>query len=202
VLHGLRLKGLAEEPAIERLTGLPRADVDTQLAKLEADGLVRHRAGKVSGWSLTAAGRADHTEAITADVAAAGCRREVKDLYEAFLLLNPTLLSVCTDWQVRPPAGGHQQANDHSDAGYDDDVVVRLGVVDAAVQPVCAQLGSLLDRCAHYGPRLTNARVRVERGERQWFTGAAVDSYHAVWFELHEDLLATLGITRGTEVGS
>jgi hypothetical protein len=26
-----------------------------------------------------------------------------------------------------------------------------------------------------------------------------IDSYHSVWFELHEDLLATLGIERGSE---
>ncbi|MDQ1375434.1 MAG: hypothetical protein QOJ09_2772, partial [Actinomycetota bacterium] len=26
-----------------------------------------------------------------------------------------------------------------------------------------------------------------------------IDSYHTVWFELHEDLLSTLGIERGSE---
>ena len=26
-----------------------------------------------------------------------------------------------------------------------------------------------------------------------------IDSYHTVWFELHEDLLATLGIERSSE---
>ena len=30
-------------------------------------------------------------------------------------------------------------------------------------------------------------------------TKPMIDSYHSVWFELHEDLLATLGIERGSE---
>ena len=28
-----------------------------------------------------------------------------------------------------------------------------------------------------------------------------IDSYHTVWFELHEDLLATLGLERAAETG-
>jgi hypothetical protein len=29
-----------------------------------------------------------------------------------------------------------------------------------------------------------------------------IPSYHTIWFELHEDLLATLGIERGSEAVS
>ncbi len=39
----------------------------------------------------------------------------------------------------------------------------------------------------------------VERGEHAWVDGLGRDFCHAVWFELHEDLLATLGIARGSE---
>jgi len=38
-------------------------------------------------------------------------------------------------------------------------------------------------------------------GEHTWLTRPTVDSYHTVWFELHEDLLATLGRTRSDERG-
>ena len=40
---------------------------------------------------------------------------------------------------------------------------------------------------------------RVRSGDLDWFTGVEVDSYHRVWFELHENLLATLGIERARE---
>jgi hypothetical protein len=39
-------------------------------------------------------------------------------------------------------------------------------------------------------------------GDRDWFTKPTIDSYHTVWFELHEDLLATLGIDRISERAS
>ena len=39
----------------------------------------------------------------------------------------------------------------------------------------------------------------MRRGETDWLTKPIIDSYHTVWFELHEDLLATLGLERGHE---
>jgi hypothetical protein len=66
---------------------------------------------------------------------------------------------------------------------------------------VCADLARALVRFRPYGPRLSGSLSRVEAGEHQWFTGALVESYHTVWFELHEDLLATLAIQRGKEPG-
>jgi hypothetical protein len=39
----------------------------------------------------------------------------------------------------------------------------------------------------------------VLEGQPEWFTKPVIDSYHTVWFELHEDLLCTLGIERASE---
>ena len=36
-------------------------------------------------------------------------------------------------------------------------------------------------------------------GDTDWFTKPMLPSYHTVWFEMHEDLLSTLGIERGSE---
>ena len=60
-------------------------------------------------------------------------------------------------------------------------------------------MASLLDRFSGYSPRLSAARRRVVAGEHEWLTRPTIDSYHTVWFELHEDLLATLGRTRTQE---
>ena len=60
-------------------------------------------------------------------------------------------------------------------------------------------MGELLERFARYEPRLSTAVHRVESGERDWFTKPLIDSYHTVWFELHEDLLSTLGKERASE---
>ena len=39
----------------------------------------------------------------------------------------------------------------------------------------------------------------VLAGEHDWVDRTDIDSCHRVWFELHEDLIATLGLSRHTE---
>jgi hypothetical protein len=55
-----------------------------------------------------------------------------------------------------------------------------------------AGLARRVPRLAHYGKRLTMALERAEAGEGDWVSGVRCDSYHTVWFELHEDLLRML----------
>jgi hypothetical protein len=54
-------------------------------------------------------------------------------------------------------------------------------------------------RFAPYRERLRDARRRVANGESEWLTSPRVDSYHTVWMELHEELLAALGLERDKE---
>jgi hypothetical protein len=111
------------------------------------------------------------------------------------------LLEVCTDWQMRT-LDGRQVLNDHRDGSYDRAVISRLRTIDGEIQPVCTSLAAGLGRFHNYGPRLSNALKKVESGEIDWFTKPIIDSYHTIWFELHEDLLSTLGIERARESAS
>ena len=61
-----------------------------------------------------------------------------------------------------------------------------------------AALAGCLDRLAGYSERYEAALARARAGEREWVDGLGRDSCHTVWFQLHEDLLATLGIPAGT----
>jgi hypothetical protein len=202
VLHGLRLKGFAVEMVVARFSGLASADVDDHLAKLASDGHVQHRDGRITGWSLTPSGRARHAEHAAADMAAADCRDVVAAAYQQFLVVNQPFLAVCTDWQLRPGPDGEQIINDHTDAAHDAEVIGRLRNVNVVVQPICADLSRAMHRFRGYGPRMAEALAKVEGGERDWFTGALIESYHTLWFELHEDLLATLAIERVKEGSS
>ncbi len=40
---------------------------------------------------------------------------------------------------------------------------------------------------------------RVAAGQSRWLDGLGIDSCHTVWMQLHEDLLASLGLQRGDE---
>lgn len=194
VLHALRLKGFADTRAVAALSGLDEADAGNRLEEASSARYATRRDGRIAGWALTAEGRAAHDELIAAELEAVGASAAVDAAYRRFLGVNIDLLTVCTDWQLKD--GG---LNDHTDRVYDDQVIGRLQAVDDAVKPVCRDLSEVLSRFSGYGPRLATALRRVRQGERDWFAKPMIDSYHTVWFELHEDLLATLRIERSRE---
>lgn len=204
VLHALRLKGFADIDSIAEQTGLYPSQVRNFLEHLQVAEHVLHREGRVTGWTLTPSGRRRHAELIGAELDGTGSREAVDAVYREFIPLNKDFLAVCADWQMRPvpPAGeavGRESRavpNDHRDFAYDAGVVRRLHAIDHQAQPLCRQLARTLGRFATYGPRLSLAIERVDAGDRDWFTKPMIDSYHTVWFELHEDLLTTLGLER------
>ncbi len=191
VLHGLRLKGFAEAWLLAELTALAEPDVTLRLEQAASGELVMRRDGRISGWTLTPAGRARHAALLDEDVAAAGCRDTLAASYPRFEEFNAELKALCTDWQLRAGA-----LNDHSDAAYDAGVIGRLRTLNDGVVPLCAGLATHLNRFAPYGPRLTSAAERVAAGDRDGFTRPLANSYHDIWMELHEDLITSLGLAR------
>jgi len=197
VLHGLRLKGLAETDVLAESTGLDDVTVIRVLEAFAGEGLVTRRQGiEVSGWVLSPQGRAEHEKRLADELDAAGARAGIESLHGRFTELNGPLLQVCTDWQLRDGV-----LNDHSDGAYDAEVVARLSDLHDRAVPVVAALAEGLDRFRGYEPRLQWAVDHVRGGEGAWFDKPLTDSYHTVWFELHEDLLATLGLERAAEIG-
>jgi pyruvate,orthophosphate dikinase len=53
-----------------------------------------------------------------------------------------------------------------------------------------------------YRPRLSRALERVRAGDTSFMARPVIDSYHTVWFELHEDLIAITGRTRAAEAAA
>ena len=116
-----------------------------------------------------------------------------------FLLLNGRLLTVCTAWQVKDLSTN--TLNDHADKAYDADVIDQLGTIHDGVGPICQSLAEALVRYQPYHGRFVCALKKVRKGEQEWFAKPIIDSYHTVWMEMHEDLLATLAIARASEAG-
>ena len=196
-LHGLRLAGFAPAVAVAERVGLPVDVVERQLTAAADQGRAVFRNGPRVGWTLTPEGRRHGQALLAAELERAGVRPQVESAYERFLTLNRRLLDTCTRWQVRDLA--ERVLNDHQDPEYDRAVLAELMEIDALAQPICAELGRCLARFGRYGPQLTVALQRVVDGDPDWFTKPLIESYHTVWFELHEDLLATLGRARNGE---
>jgi hypothetical protein len=169
-------------------------DVGSELIDLAVDGLVKLTPGEFGGWSVTEAGRETGAERIAEELRAADARAIVAGAFDRFLVLNPKLLEICTAWQMRP-IGDTTTVNDHTDHVYDDRIFVRLTELHARALRLCLELSVVLDRFAPYGERLSGALARAEAGAHD-FVADNMSSYHSVWFQLHEDLLVTLGIPR------
>jgi pyruvate,orthophosphate dikinase len=116
-------------------------------------------------------------------------------LYEEFCVFNAELKQIMTAWQLK--ADG--TPNDHADTDYDRAVLQRLADLHVRVAPLLARLSRLSARLDAYGARLERAAARIAAGDHSFVAKILADSYHTVWFELHEDLLGLVGITRSSQ---
>jgi hypothetical protein len=197
VLHALKIKGFAESDVLTELTGFDHPTVTSHLDLARDTGLALRREGRICGWALTPEGRARHGELLEADLVAAGdsVQSTLSEAYQRFSGLNGRFKVVCTDWQLRP-SGGQHVPNDHLDEEYDHAVIATLGAINDAVQPLCEEMAASLPRMRPYGGRLAAAHAKLVGGDRDAFTRPLANSYHDIWMELHEDLIATLKLAR------
>lgn len=200
VLHAVRITGFGDTAVIARRFGLDPAQTLEVLLDAEARGWVHQAAfADLRGWSLTESGRAENERQLSAELAHAGGTENVRVVYQEFLPLNARLQRACTHWQLRPTATDRLALNDHSDPAWDASVLDELAAIDRALAPLADRLASVLSRFRGYHDRFTAARQRAVAGDLAWVDRTDVDSCHRVWFELHEDLIATLGIDRNAK---
>jgi pyruvate,orthophosphate dikinase len=140
---------------------------------------------------LTREGRAKLAELLAEERAHAD-RNAVLAVYEDFCVFNHELKQIMTAWQLKREGA----ANDHQDAGYDHAVLERLADLHRRAGPLLRRLGELSPRMAAYGVRLDRAAERIDAGDHSYVAKLITDSYHTVWFELHEDLISLAGLTR------
>ena len=198
ILHTLRIRGFVELSEIVISTRLKVEEVESHLDSFKENNLVNYREGRIEGWMLTQEGRGRSQQLVTSELESSGFREEINSNYQGFLSSNQRFLSLCTDWQLRT-VNGEQEINDHSDTTYDEEVITRLVDINNEIQPVCKSLADSLNRFEGYSRRFSEALHKVQNNEPEWFTKPMIDSYHTIWFELHENLLVTLGIERTKE---
>ena len=190
--HGLAIKRLATAAAVADLVQLPEPVVAAQFAGAVASG--RALAAK-GGFTLTPLAR------VALEASYGGLYGAIRDdaafeaSYQRFELVNRSLKQVVTDWQTMD-LRGERVANDHSDEAYDQKVIDRLADVHEKIEPVLRALAGTLPRLGVYLRKLTEALEKAEDGDIVWVSDIRRESYHTVWFELHEDLLRIMGTER------
>ena len=191
-LHGTAIKKHANAATIAGAVGLDPARADALLKEAAAGARVVDAQG---AYALTPAGRMILDNQYSRFYGELRDDRAFVGAYERFERVNVELKQVITDWQTLE-VGGQKVRNDHSNRDYDAAVLDRLGDVHERFEPILAQLVRGLPRLAVYRDKLEHALEQADAGRVEWVSDAKLDSYHTVWFELHEDLLRVLGRTR------
>jgi hypothetical protein len=191
-IHGLAVKKAGSPGAVAEILGADESDVQAALDTATADGRVT---GAKGTFMVTPAGRAWLSELYPEVYTGLRADPAAGEAYERFERLNRQLLALMTDWQM-VPAGTERVPNDHADADYDHDIIDKLGALHERAHRPLEQFASLEPRLEQYWKRLESAYDKVLAGDHDWVSGPRIDSYHTVWFELHEDLLRMLGRER------
>ncbi|NAZ84549.1 hypothetical protein [Kineococcus indalonis] len=189
VLHAVRTAGWTDVPRTAARLQLAEDEVREVLLDARARGWTVVTAwADGEGWSLTEPGKAHGERLLAAELDAVGARAAVEAAHEDFLPLNDVVAATCTAWQLAELGiGGHRPAL--------ADALAALRGAAAALAGVEERLTAHLERFAGYHRRFSTALARAG-AQAAWITGTDRDSCHRVWFELHEDLIATLGLTR------
>lgn len=185
-LHVLKIKGRASvDEVAASIGGDPGAAAELLSGFADEELVVERTGGRRPGWMLSPAGRARHEE-LLAEGVDDEAKAEIADAYEGFLALNSTVKEIASRWQAVSDDAGRFELVEEVHEIHED----AVDSLDRA--------GEVSPRFARYGARLSEALDKVEEDPR-FMVSPAVDSYHTVWFEAHEDFLLTLGRTREAE---
>ncbi|HEX5252524.1 MAG TPA: MarR family transcriptional regulator [Mycobacterium sp.] len=189
VLQGVRLKGRVNPADLAATLSADLGDIAPIVERLTAAGLLTEGATlriTGSGSDRLAALLAEEREGIDPAAMAAA--------YGDFRAVNADFKRLVTDWQLK--GGPEGVPNAHDDADYDAAVLARLDDLHAGTMPIIAAAAAQLPRLSAYAAKLAAALDKVRAGETTWLTRPLIDSYHTVWFELHEELIVAVGLTR------
>jgi pyruvate,orthophosphate dikinase len=191
VMRVIALKGFALPEAISDAVLATADDVAPVVERLVAEGLVVASAG---AYTLTDAGRSRVDRLRVAERSAWGAQNAIAAL-DAFLAIDHHVKDVVTAWQMRDA----QTVNDHTDAAYDAGVLDRLAAIHADAMTWVGSITPGVPRFRDYAARLSRAIDAAKSGDGRFIASPRVDSYHGIWFELHEDLIQLAGRTREEE---
>jgi pyruvate, orthophosphate dikinase len=192
-LRAIAIKGFATKQGLaEALLAAPD-DVGKVVDQLALDGLVTTAAG---AYRLTEEGTARTTATLDRERTAWG-DDAAGDALDAFVLLDRRMKDIVTAWQLRDAE--NQVINDHSDPAYDAGVLDRLAELHVDVGAWLDDVRAGPPALGRYRARLDRALEKARGGQQTYVASPRVDSYHGVWFELHEDLIRLAGRTRAAE---
>ncbi len=175
-----------------KVLGLSGTELQAILEDLSERGLV-----KKSGELIEISELGEHE--------AERCRRELlenshrKDEFlkycVAFEEMNKRFKDLVTRWQLKE-VEGELVPNDHLDPEYDMAILEGLSEVHEETVKLLRKMSEIFPFFKGYIQRFENALSRLMNGDLGYMADSDKQSYHTVWFELHETLLKMSGMKR------
>ncbi len=181
----VQLKGLCRPETAAATLAADAATVERLLAQHEALFRATPR-----GVALSPAGRDWLTEQLAAERAALDTEA-LNAAYTRFMQLNTRFKRLVTEWQLAT-------ANGHTPEALAA-LAEELAALHAEVHPLVQETAQQLPRLARYAERFDAALARLRAGDASMLASPLKDSYHTIWFEYHEELIALCGRDRAAE---
>jgi pyruvate,orthophosphate dikinase len=175
------LGGRVEPAALARRAGTDESTAQGLLADAEQRQLVQ---SKREMYWLTVPGREElqrllHEERTSFD------SRQAAELYARFCAVNDVFKSFVTELQLSELAPAS--------------AIDRLREIDGSVSPIVTEAVQMAPRLSPFPIRFGEALNAVADGDGRYVSHPLVDSYHSIWFELHEELIHLAGLSRADE---
>ncbi len=197
VIRALLVKGFAMPDDLAQAFLSTAEEAGAALDAVAADGLAELAGGM---FTLTEDGKAVGSQIVAADRELWGVENAEAAL-EALIPFDRRIKDVVTGWQMRE-FKGTQILNDHTDPEHDAAVLAAFNTLHEDASVWLAVLREALPVFDLYSRRLERAAGRVADGDHGYLASPRVDSYHSIWFELHEYLILLAGRTRSDEVAA
>lgn len=183
LLRALQLKGLCSIERLAAVLGCPEEIVSGLLEEHESFLKRTPR-----GFALTAEGRdwVQHQLAQECSRVRAG----LEAAWGQFLPLNQQLKAIVSEAQVSGINPEHERWQW---------LVDSMRTLHASFRPVVAGAAGVAPRLRGYPRRFDAALAAIASGDQSMLASPLKDSYHTVWFEFHEELIALTGRNREEE---
>ena len=183
-LQPLRLKGRARPESLATAWHCDAETAQQVLDALVAEGLANEK----QGWyGLSEQGEAQRVTALDAERAALDAKA-LSACYDDFCTLNSDFKQLVTDVQLGALAS--------------ELAPERLTALHQRFEPLLTRTGETAPRLDSYARRFCAALEALQAGDPRYLASPMVESYHTLWFELHEELIQLLGRTRAEEAAA
>ena len=111
---------------------------------------------------------------------------DLEQLHQQFLELDSEFKSLVTDWQLTQEKNESDLKELHS----------RLEIITTETSSGLIQLENIDKTFRRYVPLFEIALDGIRDGDSSMIASPLKDSYHTLWFELHQELIDLTGISR------